>query len=75
MWFILENKCLLGFLYIILMQAVKQIVEANKAIYASNLAEQNISKNGIVYYPFISEKETIDWIDSTVSQWWDDETI
>jgi len=57
------------------MQAVKQIVEANKAIYASNLAEQNISKNGIVYYPFISEKETIDWIDSTVSQWWDDETI
>ncbi|MDR2594408.1 MAG: hypothetical protein LBC87_06535 [Fibromonadaceae bacterium] len=57
------------------MQAVKQIVEANKAVYTSNLAEQNISKNGIVYYPFISEKETIDWIDNAVSQWWDDETI
>jgi hypothetical protein len=57
------------------MQAVKQIVETKKAIYASDLAEQNISKNGIVYYPFISEKETIDWIDNAVSEWWDDETI
>ena len=63
------------FCIFVLMQAVKQIVEANKAIYVSDLAEQNISKNGIVYYPFISEKETIDWIDNAVSQWWDDETI
>jgi hypothetical protein len=54
------------------MQAVKQIVETNKAAYASNLAEQNISKNGIVYYPFISEKEIIDWIDNAISEWWDD---
>ena len=57
------------------MQVVKQIVETDKAIYASDLAEQNISRNGIVYYPFISEKETIDWINNAVSQWWDDETI
>ena len=65
-----SNFCIFMF-----MQAVKQIVETNNAKYASNLVEQNISKNGIVYYPFISEKETIDWIDNAVSQWWDDETI
>jgi len=58
-----------------LMQVVKQAVKVHKAIYANDLAEQDISKNGIIYYPFISEKETIDWIDNAVSQWWDDETI
>jgi len=58
-----------------LMQAVKQIVEVDKAIYANDLAEPNFSKNGVVYYPFISEKETIDWIDNAISEWWDDETI
>jgi uncharacterized protein YggL (DUF469 family) len=50
-----------NFSIFMLMQAVKQIVETNKAAYASNLAEQNIS-----------EKETIDWIDNAISEWWDD---
>jgi len=58
-----------------LMQAVKQIIETNKVAYANELAERNISRNGIVYYPFVSEKETIDWIDNAISEWWDDETI
>jgi hypothetical protein len=57
------------------MQAVRQITKAKKTGYADYLAEQNISKNGVIYYPFISEKETIDWIDNAVSEWWDDETI
>ena len=38
-------------------------------------SEVNISKNGVVYFPFNEEKETIDWIDEMVVQWWDDETI
>jgi len=38
-------------------------------------SEVNISKNGVVYFPFNEEKETIDWIDEMVGQWWDDETI
>jgi len=38
-------------------------------------SEANVSKNGVVYFPFNEEKETIDWIDDMVSQWWDDETI
>jgi hypothetical protein len=57
------------------MQAVKQITKAKETGYADYLAEQNISKNGVIYYPFTSEKETIDWIDNAVSEWWDDETI
>jgi len=38
-------------------------------------SEANLSENGIVYFPFKEEKETIDWIDNVVSEWWDDETI
>jgi len=34
-------------------------------------SEVNISKNGVVYFPFNEEKETIDWIDEMVGQWWD----
>jgi hypothetical protein len=58
-----------------LMQVIRQITETKEADYADYLAEQNISKNGVIYYPFISEEETIDWIDNAVSEWWDDETI
>jgi hypothetical protein len=32
-----------------------------------------ISKNGIVYYPFQSEDEVMEWIDASVGDWWDDE--
>jgi len=38
-------------------------------------SEANVSKKGVVYFPFNEEKETIDWIDEMVGQWWDDETI
>jgi len=38
-------------------------------------SEANISKNGVVYFPFNNENETIDWICNVVSEWWDDETI
>jgi len=38
-------------------------------------SEANLSKNGVVYFPFNDENETIDWIDNVVSEWWDDETI
>jgi len=38
-------------------------------------SEANLSKNGVIYFPFKEEKETIDWIDNVVSEWWDDETI
>jgi len=38
-------------------------------------SEANLSKKGVVYFPFKDEKETIDWIDNVVSEWWDDETI
>jgi hypothetical protein len=41
----------------------------------SSYSETNVSKNGVVYFPFNEEKETIDWIDDMVSQWWDDETL
>jgi len=34
-------------------------------------SEVNISKNGVVYFPLNEEKETIDWIDEMVGQWWD----
>ncbi|MCL1930510.1 MAG: hypothetical protein FWF55_01740 [Treponema sp.] len=52
-----------------------------KTDYYVNDSEQSIysgatvSKNGVVYFPFIEEKETIDWIDDMVGQWWDDEAI
>jgi hypothetical protein len=35
----------------------------------------SISKNNVVYYPFETEKEADDWIESSVSEWWDDETV
>jgi len=38
-------------------------------------SEANLSKNGVVYFPFTEEQETIDWIDNVVSEWWDDETL
>jgi len=38
-------------------------------------SEANLSKNGVVYFPFKNENETIEWIDDVVSEWWDDETI
>jgi len=47
------------------------VMDSEKDVYS----EANISKNGVVYFPFIEEKETIDWIDDMVGQWWDDETI
>jgi hypothetical protein len=34
-----------------------------------------IAKNGVVYYPFQSEEETMDWIDSAMSSWWNDEAV
>jgi hypothetical protein len=34
-----------------------------------------ISRNGVVYYPFTSEEETLDWIDAVTSEWWNDETV
>ena len=46
-----------------------------KDLEKAGYSEVNVSKNGIVYFPFIEEKETIDWIDDMVGQWWDDETI
>jgi hypothetical protein len=47
------------------------VKDSKKIVYS----EANISKNGVVYFPFKEEKETIDWIDDVVCQWWDDETI
>ena len=47
------------------------VKDSEEAVYS----EANVSKNGVVYFPFNEEKETIDWIDDMVSQWWDDETI
>jgi len=47
------------------------VMDSEKAVHS----EANVSKNGVVYFPFNEEKETIDWIDDMVSQWWDDETI
>jgi hypothetical protein len=47
------------------------VKDSKKAVYS----ETNVSRNGIVYFPFEEEKETIDWIDNVVSEWWDDETI
>jgi len=38
-------------------------------------SEADLSKNGVVYFSFNDENETIDWIDNVVSEWWDDETI
>jgi hypothetical protein len=35
----------------------------------------NVSKNNVVYFPFESEKEADDWIEQSVSEWWDDETV
>jgi len=35
----------------------------------------NVSENRIVYFPFETEKETIDWMEDVVSEWWDEETI
>ncbi|MCL2100548.1 MAG: hypothetical protein FWH22_02405 [Fibromonadales bacterium] len=37
--------------------------------------ERSVSRNGVVYFPFASDKETVDWIEDVVSEWWDDETI
>jgi len=50
-------------------------VVANKRIPKAIYSEANISKNGVVYFPFTEEQETIDWIDNVISEWWDDETI
>jgi len=36
-------------------------------------SEVNLSKNGVVYFPFNNENETIDWIENVVSEWWDDQ--
>jgi hypothetical protein len=47
------------------------VKDSKKVVYS----EANVSKNGVVYFPFKEEKETIDWIDDVVCQWWDDETI
>ena len=47
------------------------VKNSEKDVYS----EVNVSKNGVVYFPFNGEKETIDWIDDMVGQWWDDETI
>ena len=47
------------------------VKEPKKDVYS----EANVSENGVVYFPFNEEKETIEWIDDMVSQWWDDETI
>jgi hypothetical protein len=38
-------------------------------------SKENISKNDVIYFPFETEKETVDWMEDVVSQWWDDETI
>jgi hypothetical protein len=35
----------------------------------------HISQNGVVYYPFLSEGEALDWIEDVVINWWDDETV
>jgi hypothetical protein len=34
-----------------------------------------VSKGGVIYYPFSSEKEVSEWIDNVVPEWWDDETV
>ncbi|MDR1813164.1 MAG: hypothetical protein LBQ87_10100 [Candidatus Fibromonas sp.] len=47
------------------------VKDSKKPVYS----EINVSRNGVVYFPFKEEKETIDWIDNVVSEWWDDETI
>jgi len=52
-------------------KADSYVMDSEKAVYL----EANVSKNGVAYFPFNEEKETIDWIDDMVSQWWDDETI
>jgi hypothetical protein len=35
----------------------------------------SIARNGVVYYPFTSEEEVLDWIDAVSSEWWNDETV
>jgi|GEM_PF-2147868 len=35
----------------------------------------DVSKNGVVYFPFETEKEADDWIENVVGEWWEDETI
>jgi len=50
-------------------------VVANTRIPQAIFSEANLSKNGVVYFPFTEEQETIDWIDNVISEWWDDETI
>jgi len=47
----------------------------NNRISKPAYSEANLSKNGVVYFPFNDENETIDWIDNVVSEWWDDETL
>ncbi|MDR2581246.1 MAG: hypothetical protein LBC85_09675 [Fibromonadaceae bacterium] len=37
--------------------------------------ERSVSRNGVVYFPFSSEKETVDWLEDVASEWWDDEAI
>jgi hypothetical protein len=34
-----------------------------------------ISKDGIVYYPFQSDEEVDEWVDALTSSWWNDEAI
>jgi hypothetical protein len=31
-----------------------------------------VSKGGVIYYPFSSEKKVSEWIDNVVAEWWDD---
>jgi hypothetical protein len=52
-------------------KAAYYVRDSEKAGYS----EVNVSKNGVAYFPFNEEKETIDWVDDMVGQWWDDQTI
>ena len=44
-------------------------------VLKSATSEGNVSRNGVVYFPFETEKETVDWMEDVVSEWWNDETI
>ena len=46
-----------------------------ETIVKSAEALGNVSREGVVYFPFETEKETVDWIEDVISEWWDDETV
>ena len=69
-----------------LMQAVRRIVDAEKLCKIVDIPEDmrysqvevivlpfaTVSRNGVAYFPFKTEKETMDWMENATSEWWDE---